>query len=33
VIAVIAVAEVEPRDVHSRLDQRPDGLVSGGGWS
>ena len=31
VVGVVAVAEVEPRDVHSGLDQRPDGLVSGGG--
>ena len=28
VICVVAMAEVEPGDVHSGLDQRPDGLVS-----
>ena len=31
VVGVVAVAEVEPRDIHSGLDQRPDGLVGGGG--
>ena len=30
VIGVFAVAEVEPSDVHSGLDQSPDRLVSGG---
>ena len=31
VVGVVAVAEVEPRDVHSGLDQRPDGVVGSGG--
>ena len=31
VIGVVAVAEVQPRDVHPGLDQCPDRLVGGGG--
>ena len=31
VIGVVAVAAVQPRDIHSGLDQGPDSLVSGGG--
>ena len=31
VIGVVAVAEVQPRDVHSGLDQCPDGVLSSGG--
>ena len=31
VIGVVAVAEVQPCDVHPGLDQGPDGLVAGGG--
>ena len=31
VIGVVAVAEVEPRDVHSGLDQCPDSVVVSGG--